>query len=229
LLALVGSGCAPEGPTAFVTFAIAPDAHCLYASSAETFYPKGSYDISPDGGNGSKACDEPYQVVLKTNSFLRSNSDPDLGRAEPNILRVHSAEVKLMNLQKQPLLFADDEGTLPNPFLVTTGGILEPATSNESASGVSAVEVIPVAYTPFLYDFVNDQILAEIQLFGTTTGDVDVDFQPFVYPIEICDGCMTLCQTTLDASMMLREDVVGEDNCDDNSGADGRVCIDPGC
>jgi hypothetical protein len=172
--------------------------------------------------------------MLRINSSLRAGNDPDLGRAEPNFLRVHSAEVKIMNLQKQPILFEDEEEVLPNPFLVTTGGIIEPAGSSaEPASGLAHVEVIPIAYAPYLGDFVNDQVLAEIQLFGTTTGDVDVDFQPFTYPIEICDGCLTVCKSQLSPTntavdAMTREELADGD-CDDNAGADGRYCVDPGC
>jgi hypothetical protein len=223
--------CAPESPTAFVVGNIRLDGQCTATASADSFWAAGLYDIS---SGADQACDVPYRMALQVVSFLRENSDPDLGRAEPNFLRAHSAEIKLMNLQRQPLLFDDEESPLPNPFLVTTGGIIEPATSSgDPARGIAFVEVIPVAYAPYLSDFVGDQILAELQVFGTTTGDVDIDFQPFTYPIDICRGCRTVCSTLLaptnpNDGAPTREDLT-DGECDNNSGADASYCVDPDC
>src|SRR6185436_6764410 len=129
----------------------------------------------------------------------------------------------------KPMMFGakGSKDALPNPFLVTTNNSLFPAPGNTPSTGIAALEAIPVAYAPYLASFKGSQILAEIQIFGTTTGDVDVDFKPFTYPIEICDGCLVLCAGDI-GDKMTREDVVG-DKCDDNSGNDDRVCIDPNC
>lgn len=226
VLLLTGVACAPESPTAFVQGNVPLDGECVASEDTEKLFLSGTYDVSP-GSDGS--CDVPYRLALLVSSFLRSNSDTDLGRAEPNILRVHSAEVKLMNLQRQTLLF--EEAQLPNPFLVTTGGILEPSSGTEPANGIAFVEVIPIAYAPYLGDFVNDQILAEVQLFGTTTGDVDVDFQPWVYPVDICDGCLTFCASVFSQAEMGGPslDEFTEGTCRDNAGADDRICVDSGC
>jgi hypothetical protein len=223
VLLVLLSACAPEGPTGFVTGSLVPDGECIYSSGGTTFQSVGHYDISP-GAEG--ACDVPYRIHLQLNSYLRENGDRDLGRAEPNILRVHSAEVRLMNLQRQTLAFTDENPPLPNPFLVTTNGILMASEGSEPTKGVAAIEVIPVAYAPYLRQFRNDQIIAEIQVLGTTTGDVDIEMQPFRYPIEICEGCLTVCAGALDPMMLGLEDLEG---CQDNAGADGRVCFDPDC
>lgn len=226
------SACAPEGPSGFITFNVVPDSNCVYSpeGNRNVFYPIGLYDVSPGAGD---ACAKPYVVHLLANSFLRPNSDPMLGRAEPNILQLHSAEVKLMDIQRRTIRFSGGGEELPNPFLVTTNNSLSPATGAEPATGIATVEVIPVDYAAQLDDggerFVGAQILAEIQLFGTTTGDVDIDFKPWVYAIELCDGCLTLCLNQDIRDMALdRDDVIG-DRCADNSGSDGRVCIDPDC
>jgi hypothetical protein len=230
LAALSLSGCAPEGPSAFVTFNVVPDSNCKYSpEGTDLFYPMGLFDVSP-GEGGNDACANPYVVHLLVNSFLRSNSDPMLGRAEPNILQLHSAEVKLMDIQRRTIKFSGD---LPNPFLVTTNNSLSAATGSEPATGIAVVEVIPSDYAVQLDDggerFVGAQILAEIQIFGTTTGDVDIDFKPWVYAIELCDGCLTVCQQRdIRDNMLDPADFIGDD-CNDNSGTDGRVCIDPGC
>ncbi len=227
LAALWLAACAPEGPTAFVTFNVVPDQNCLVSPDVggNKFYPIGHYDISP-GTNGG--CDHPYVVNLLVNSYLRSNADTMLGRAEPNILQLHSAQVRLMTLQKQTLTFEKANPPLPNPFLVNTNNSLFPAAGTTPSTGIAAVEAIPKAYAPYLSDFDGAQILAEIQIYGTTTGDVDINFKPFVYPVEICDGCLIQCQGALDAAKKSRMDLT-QGRCDDNSGNDDRVCIDPDC
>jgi hypothetical protein len=232
LFALSFSGafgaCAPEGPSGFVTFNLAPDSSCSYSPNASSnmFYPSGLFDIS-EGAEGG--CDTPYRVHLLVNSYLKPNADPMLGRAEPNILQLHSAKVELTTLDGTRLGFGDED-PLPNPFLVTTNNSLFPAAGATPSAGVAAVEVIPTAYAPYLFDFKGQEILAEIQIQGTTTGDVDIEFKPFSYPIEICDGCLTICSSKLlDPALKLDREAIAMDRCDDNSGVDGRICWDPDC
>lgn len=233
LLALLWLGaCAPEGPTGFVTFNLKPSSSCIVSpeATANLFIPIGQYDIAPGGSEGTADlgnCDAPYVVHLLVNSYLRPNADPMLGRSEPNILQIHSAEVKLMSIERQQIVFNRFGTELPNPFLVTTNNALFPAMGSAPTRAVAAVEAIPTAYAEQLDMFDGGQILAEIQIFGTTTGDVDIEFKPFVYPIEICYGCLQICARQIPMGMT-EEDLVG-DECNDNSGADGRVCIDRDC
>jgi hypothetical protein len=233
LLAVLSlSACAPEGPSGFVTYNLVPSSDCTYSpeSGTKQFYPIGLYDVSPGGPRGGNACSKPYIVNLLVNSFLRPNADPMLGRAEPNILQLHSAEVKLMDIQNRTIQFTGGDSNLPNPFLVRTNNSLQPASGSQPSMAVASVEVIPVDYAAQLNGdmFVGAQIMAEIQIFGTTTGDVDIEFKPFVYPIEICDGCLTYCLAPLGDADIDPDDLIGDD-CPDNSGRDGRVCIDPDC
>jgi hypothetical protein len=233
LMALCFGACAPEGPSAFVTFNITPDANCVFAPDATTFFGIGTYDIAEGGPTGGDYCKRPYVMHLLVNSYLRPNANTMIGRAEPNILQLHSAEVRLMDLNKKTLQFKGDKdsGALPNPFLVATNNSLFPASGTSPSIGVAAVETIPARYAPFLTMFNDSQILAEIQIFGTTTGDVDVDFKPFTYPIDICDGCLKYCankQLKLNGDIKKRQDLIG-DTCDDDSGNDNRICIDPDC
>jgi hypothetical protein len=227
-IAVLG-GCAPEGPTGFVSFNLVPDSSCTYSpTSTNEFYPYGVYDLGASPG-GTGYCDRSYVLHLLVNSYLRSNRDDELGRAEPNILQIHSAEVKLMTLRKEVFDFPDGlNGKRPNPFLVTTNNSLAPAAGNSPSMGIAALEAIPVDYAEPLLDFVDTQILAEIQIFGTTTGDVDIEFKPFVYPIELCEGCLKMCYGDLEDLMLAPEEIY-MDECPDNAGADGRVCIDPNC
>lgn len=227
--AVLLTACAPEGPSGFVTYNLAPDSSCVVSPEAsDLFVPIGSYDISTGYMNRTNNCDAPYVMNLLVNSYLRPNSDTTLGRAEPNVLQLHSAEVRLMDITRATIAFDAGEDVLPNPFQVTTNNVLFPTMSTTPSTAVASVEVIPKAYAAQLVNFVGEQILAEIQIFGTTTGDVDVDLKPFVYTIQICDGCLTLSACNIPEEMSLDE-VYGEETCRDDASADGRVCVDRGC
>jgi hypothetical protein len=231
LFALALSACAPEGPTAFVTFNLMPDQSCVVSPEvgANFFLPIGKFDVSSGATGSTKGCRDSYVLNLLVNSYLRGNADPGLGRAEPNILQINSAEVRLMSLDRRSLVFNRESTVLPNPFLVTTNNSLQPSDGTNATTGIAAVEAIPIAYAEQLDSFDGQQILAEIQIFGTTTGDTDIDFKPFVYPINICVGCLSICLERDVTDLKLEpEDIYGE-GCPDNAGADGRFCIDPEC
>ena len=229
--------CAPEGPTAFATFNVVPNQNCEYSpqTGGGKFYPIGLYDIAQNGDpkSGGTACFRPYVVNLLVNSYLRSNINTTLGRAEPNVLQLHNAEVKLTDINGSTIVFdRDKKNILPNPFSVSTNNSLFPSTGTTPSTGIASLEAVPKVYSSQLDSFAtnNAQIQAHIQIFGTTTGDVDVNFKPFVYPIEICDGCLTACLSRVvgtDAKLTRMEAV--KNNCDDNAGADDRVCFDPDC
>ena len=87
-----------------------------------------------------------------------------------------------------------------------------------------SVEAIPVPYAAQLDSLRNAQILAEVQVFGTTIGDVDVDFKPFVFPIQLCFGCLVKCLADVTAGSKDVSAAYG-DSCPDDSGADGRICV----
>lgn len=233
-LAVVAAACAPDGPTAYVDFNLVPTAECVYDPSGDVeFYGEGYYDISVSGAESSaglRACARSYVLNLRVNSGLRSSLDQEQGRAEPNVLQVTRVEVLLLTTQGEVLSFGDDDGALSNPFQVTTTISLEPTSTGEPSRGVAKVEAIPVAYGEQLGQFAGQQILAQVQLFGRTLGDVEVDFQPYSYPIRICEGCMSLClNDDIVAAGLTSDEVLDADECQDNSGADGRICIDPNC
>jgi hypothetical protein len=230
LIVLWLSACAPVGPTAFITQNVKPDGSCIVTPDADVFLPSGSYDISP-GKKG--ACLKPYTVNLLVNSYLRENANGPLGRAEPNLLLIHRAKVTLKTLDGKIFDFNDGGGgggDRPNPFLTTTSNAIPPSSGTKPSTGIASVEVIPASYAERLNDdmVVGGNIQAEIEIFGTTTGDVDIDLAPFTYTIEICDGCMTLCNSKLVEMDMTPMDLAGEE-CPDGAGADGRICIDPDC
>ena len=227
-LVLVLTSCAPEGPSAYISFNVPPDSNCVTSPSSEFFISQGTYDIARGGLSNSDSCANSYSMRLLVNSNLRTNQDRDLGRSEPNILMLHSAEVKLKTIDGETLDFGD---SLPNPFTTTTANSIEPTSGSDPSVGIAVVEAIPVAYSDYLGALTGSTIIAEVQIFGTTTGDVDIDMRPFNFPIRICDGCLTMCQfeDILNRDLTLDDVLMGDCPSRSISGQDGRVCIDPDC
>ena len=233
MICILGA-CAPEGPSAYIDFNLVPDQDCHYDPSGTVeFYGVGYFDISDSGrpGKGTGNCAHSYFLHLRVNSGLRSNKDQQLGRAEPNVLQVTQVEVTLMDGATGAVIDFNRGGvSLENPFLLTTTISLEPSDGTQPGRNVAAIEAIPVAYAGLLNNFVGGQVMAEIQMYGTTLGDVNVDFKPFRYPIQICKGCLSMCvQADITDKNMNLDDVKPSGVCSDNAGYDGRVCYDPDC
>lgn len=224
-------GCAPEGPSAYVDANIEPDTECLFApgsTDSVVQLASGLYDIAVNaGGNNERYCENPYVMALRLNSQLRANMDMELGRAEPNVLQVNEAVITLRDRQGARLVIGSGDG-LPNPFRVNTNAAVRPTDNEDPALAVVFVEAIPVPYADFLNDFVDDQILVEVQLVGRTLGDVEFDLAPFTYPVRICRGCRTRCGGQADpVNELLLEEL--SDSCQDDRGFDNRLCFDPNC
>lgn len=209
-------GCGSNG--AFTSAALKPDAECVL-SPDNARIPIGTFDISTGFNGVDGTCDDPYVVSLLVYSCLRGLDDT---------LQITIAEVTLTDKEHRPITFNRTLPELPNPFLVTSNSTIFPMRAEPPATGVATVEAIPREYAEQLSNFVGGQVLAEIALHGATLGDRAVDLDPFIFPIEICDGCLTLCVADFDADTPL-EDVYGEGVCRDNASADGRVCIDGEC
>jgi len=205
-----------EQPIAFVDANLPLTGDCevdLSDIDSASYLPTGLYDIS--GGSGY--CARDYETHLRIQSYYRGD---ERDRRGPAILQVHRAEVTLKTKDGDALDFLDAD--LPNPFQQITGVSLFPNPNDEPSIASITVQAIPADYAPLLAVLVDQSIVADIELFGTTTYDVDVGFEPFSYPIELCDGCLTACAS--DAP-----DDRTADQCDDDAAQDGRVCYDTSC
>ncbi len=230
-LASLFAGCAPEGSSAYVSANIPLDEECLASDSSDVFLFAGTYDIARGGDydstRDSTYCQQSYYLHLIVNSNLKSNANDATGRAEPNVLQITDAEVRLVDIEQQLAIPFDGRTQLPNPFRVKANNTLPPTTGRDPQTGVVAVEGIPVGYDEQLGDYVDKQILLEVQLFGITTGDVEIDLKPFSFPVRICEGCLTACRSSFTAGAS-QADIYG-DACPGHQ--DGRFCVDPssGC
>lgn len=219
------TACAPEGSSAYVSYNLSVDSNCDVSPGDDEFIAVGLFDVS-GGGDGGTGCRRSYFMHLLVNSSLKSNANPATGRAEPNVLQLSEAEVRLIDLQQQVTIPFGD--SLPNPFRVKTNNTLQPTTGSDPSTGIAVVEAIPQMYAPELRSkYAGVQVLAEVQIFGTTTGNVDIEFKPFSFAVSICRGCLVICEGDLGPDQS-PDDLYG-DECADDAAADGRVCIDPTC
>lgn len=222
------AACAPEGTSAYVSKNLLLDSNCKVNIDDTEFLAVGEYDIAGSTTNKNVACQRSYYMHLVVNSSLKANANAATGRAEPNVLQITEAEVSLIDIEEQSLIpFNKKANELPNPFRVKANITLAPTTGADPTTGEVPIETIPVGYADQLTKFVNKQIMAEVTIFGTTVGDVDVDFRPFSFPIHICQGCLTVCAKGLKEGAT-KNDIYG-DHCDDNGGQDDRICVNPGC
>ena len=215
--------CAPEGSSAYVTKNLNLSQDCS-ARTDDVGLPTGKYDVG--GVDGGSECLNSYFMNLLVNSNLKSNERASTGRAEPNVLLITHADVTLMDKNQATMAFTKDgapDPALPNPYRVRTASFLEPTTGNVAQTTIVPVEAIPKAYTGRLAKYDGSSILVEVQLFGTTTGNVDVDFRPFVFPISICTGCLSKCRGDFAAEKDIA--ALKADDCDDNFAQDDRYCI----
>jgi hypothetical protein len=188
----------------------------------------GVYDVLSNGTLKTD-CLAPYVMSLVVNSNLKSNLQTSTGRAEPNVLLITHADVRLMDKDQATLSFkakdGTDDATRPNPYRVHTAASLAATTSDKPTTGIVQIAAIPSAYAEKLRGYADDSILVEIQLFGTTTGDVGVDFRPFVYPLHICSDCLALCKS----DPMFTEAGSAEEflsgQCEKSGPQDGRYCL----
>lgn len=214
--------CAPEGPTAIIVGSLIPDEDCIVAPES-AFLLKGRYDVSV-GVTGQ--CNASYNMAMLINSYLIKRGspagNPSPARAEPNVLQITRAEVSLLRVDDSLVPFPG----LPNPFSVTTYATVPPAEFEDPGSGVALVEVIPSFYKTQLRTLGLgrnlDTVVAAVKLFGETTGGVQVELAEYRFPIQLCEGCYTVCGDTLEPEDL---DKLTDGVCADNAAADGRACI----
>src|SRR5262245_18776171 len=114
LLSLLVVGCAPEGSSAYVSLNVPKDDDCT-PGDGTIGISTGVWDV---GASGSKAdCVHSYFMNLFINSSLKANGNDSTGRAEPNVLLITHADVRLMDKNQGTLLFEGDDAP-PNPYRV---------------------------------------------------------------------------------------------------------------
>jgi len=196
-----------EAPTFVVTNAIPLDDDCVATAGEEIVRSRGRYDVF---------CASTYEVPFEVWTYMISRHDPEKPRSETNIAQFETAEVQLMT---------PDGAIIVPTFSTVVGGTVVPGDGNDPGKSVVRVDVIPAAAVTLLPS-PNEypMIVAEIQLFGKTNGDVEIESGMFRFPIELCDGCyariISECRWTADWLKALTD----AEGCQRGYGYDGDYC-----
>lgn len=194
-------------PDLIITNAIPLDDYCVANAGGEVVRSRGRYDIF---------CGSQYQVPFEVWNFLDRQGDLQRPRSEANTVQFERAEVQLMT--------PDDAVVMPT-FSVPIADSVIPGDGTEPGKSVVFVEIIPAGAVDSLPPIdTYPQIVAQVQLFGRTIGDVDVETGVYRFPFELCDGCLTYlidqCLWT-DADIASLTEATG---CQHGGGYDGSYC-----
>jgi hypothetical protein len=221
------AACAPAGSSAFVAANVPLNGDCA-AGDGTSGIGTGLYDVLSDNTRKTE-CLRPYQMNLFINGNLVANRNTAVGRAETNALLVRYADVRLMDKNEATLAFRDkdnnEDASRPNPYRIYTAAAILPSTGDDPAVGNVPIEAIPVVYGESLRrSYAGDNILVEVQLFGKTTSDVEVEFAPFLFPLAICKDCASVCSN--DPKYTPEKLIeLNADSCGDNRPQDDRICV----
>ncbi|MBN1655560.1 MAG: hypothetical protein JXA30_17465 [Deltaproteobacteria bacterium] len=206
-LFLALAACVDEAPALVVVNAIPLDEDCVAKTGEDIVRSRGRYDVF---------CGTSYLVPFEVWSYMVARGDPERPRAETNVAQFDRAEVQLLT---------PDDATIVPTFSVPVGGSLLPGDGTDPGKAVVWVELIPakaVSELPQPDEY--SQIVAQVQLFGKTNGDVEVETGEFRFPIDLCDRCYTyfVHECMWDAfDLQALDDVEG---CQDGGGYDGNFC-----
>ncbi len=121
-------------------------------------------------------------------------------QAEQNNLQVTNLEVTLQTPDGATLVLPE---TLPNPYRVTASANLEVALDGSFSSSATFSIAIPSSYRQAVADAVFgagfNEMIVIIRAIGTTMGGFTQKSAPFLWPVDLCIGCMDLCPTQADA------------------------------
>jgi len=165
-----------------------PNDSCVFTADQDIRLLRGGYDISYRNAIGGEPSD--YIIAPLLESYLISNALEF--QAEQNNLQVDNFDITI-------LLPDGSMPTLPdglvNPYRVDTSAVL-PANESEGGSSqeVAAAVGIPASYQDALRGI--PSVILSIRAGGTTFGGFSQRSAPFRWPVDICEGCLTLPECT---------------------------------
>ncbi|MBW2378817.1 MAG: hypothetical protein JRG70_04575 [Deltaproteobacteria bacterium] len=165
-----------------------PDDACLLSPDQDSRLLRGRYDLSYAGAD--------YLIALLLQSFLISNALEFQG--EQGNLQVTNFDITLLL----------PDGTIPtlpdglvNPYRVDTSAVLPVSEGGTPSEDVAAAIGIPASYQDALRGLLaggQSSILLDIRAGGTTAGGFSQRSGPFLWPVDLCEGCLGVVCETID-------------------------------
>ncbi len=179
--ALALAGCAPGDPGLMVGGAVGPNETCV-VDPANPRLTRGALDVA-----AARVSYTLYPAVFSQLINLSSRGAPP--RADPNVVNLSRAEVELRDSNGAPFLL----GALPNPFTVPATGFIPSSDGTAASVGLGAAQIIPPAYGEELRGIGEATIVASLRMIGVTAGGAELAASEFLWPIDICTGCLFAC------------------------------------
>ncbi len=190
IITLMLAGCAPGNPGLVISNVISPDDQCLYTTTGPAIT-TGYFDVA--------VANNSYQATFRFwNQLVNLSQTGTAGfpvMADPNVMLVQSLEIELRDLTGAPLALGAD---FPNPYAIPSGAVTIPSGDGMMAGeAVGTAVIIPEVYTAEIAAVAGTDatIVVAITAIGTTTGGAEVVSFPFVFPIQLCSGCLSTCLT----------------------------------
>ena len=166
-----------------------PNDSCVFTADQELRLLRGIYDISYRNALTGEPSD--YIIAPLLQSYLVSNALEFQG--EQNNLQVDNFDITI-------LLPDGSVPTLPeglvNPYRVDTSAVLEATEGGGPSEEVAAALGIPGSYQSALAGI--PSVILSIRAGGTTFGGFSQRSAPFRWPVDICEGCLTVPACTPD-------------------------------
>lgn len=129
-----------------------------------------------------------YRATLLAANQLIPRGDGAAIKTEPNRIVLHGAEVEL----------TDSEGAVPDgTFSVFAAGFVEVGSGETPGYGGLTATLIPhavgIAYSEELQNEglgASREVVARVRVYGETLGGITIDSAEYLFPIEICYGCL---------------------------------------
>lgn len=180
LAATLTPACAEDDRSLFVHGILAPsesrtNGACTYtADPGQALLYQGVLDA---------AVGRPYVAVALVGSQLRSRAEANSLSAESNRTHLNGAVVRV----------TDVDGATLGEFTSLATGFVDPGSGTSASYGTLAVTAIdaPTLAKIGLPPPGQDKIvLANVKVFGTTLGGIEVESGELTFPINVCNGCL---------------------------------------
>ncbi len=198
--ALAAGGCVDnDGASLYISGHVAPSGDDCTLEAGNALVSRGVFNVESRFG---------YFAFPLYNNQLRSRGSDAPLRTDPNGIHLQGAEVELQDAAGGLIDFGPG---LPNPFSVPTSGFV-PSTpqANAASQVVGNILAIPPAYADVLFEQLGGEggddaaatvVIASIRVFGETNGDVDVESDDWLWPIDVCRGtCLFQCISAEDVA-----------------------------